>query len=243
MTPPPDIDKYSHGHEDTNSCRPATAANMPAGAGYGDGNDVNENSAGLKAIFWLPLHTAPLPPVLLRGRHFGMEGGPGGYYAPNMCGGYVICAFDIYEDPREEIKTGEYRFRLEYDYFQDPEQHICFVEPAEPTTCFMGNFRFGHSYGLLLEHELWQFEQWRTFEFIYPEYPPLMLRQFILDREGQVPYPQGQDYKTPQQCGDEGTDYAVSDLDKDCYVNFSDFAIFALERLTRTHPRDPNCPW
>ena len=40
MNPPPDVDKAAHGHAGTDTCWQATAANMLAGAGYGNGNTV-----------------------------------------------------------------------------------------------------------------------------------------------------------------------------------------------------------
>lgn len=40
MDPPPDVDKSAHGHVGTDTCWMATAANMLAGAGYGNGNTV-----------------------------------------------------------------------------------------------------------------------------------------------------------------------------------------------------------
>jgi hypothetical protein len=46
MNPPPDINKVDYGHntEDTKTCWLATAANMLAGAGYGNGNTVQKRA-------------------------------------------------------------------------------------------------------------------------------------------------------------------------------------------------------
>ena len=44
MDPPPDVDKDSHGHNGTLTCWQATAANMLAGAGYGEGATVQERA-------------------------------------------------------------------------------------------------------------------------------------------------------------------------------------------------------
>jgi len=44
MDPPPDVDKAAHGHTGTSTCWLATAANMLAGAGYGDGSNVQERA-------------------------------------------------------------------------------------------------------------------------------------------------------------------------------------------------------
>jgi len=159
-------------------------------------------------------------------------------YAPNMCGGYVVCAFNIYADPGGSMLVGEYRSQHEYKYYQDPEHHEFFLEP-EPSTYFMGNFRFGHSYALLLDDELWKFNNWLTYE---PMIEPLMPKPFLLDWTGQLlRYPKGQDYTAPQQCGDEGTYYLPADLNKDCHVDFKDFAEFALFWLDCTDPNDPTC--
>ena len=81
---------------------------------------------------------------------------------------------------------------------------------------------------------------------------------FNLNWTGQVlPYPLGQYYPKPKYCGDAGTDYYASDLDRDCDVDFYDYADFsdgwvgdfndladfALEWLECTDPCDPYCNW
>jgi len=45
----------------------------------------------------------------------------------------------------------------------------------------------------------------------------------------------------PPQCGDPGTVYLQSDLNRDCQVNLPDLAIFAGEWFYCTDPADPNC--
>ncbi len=47
MDPPPDVDKYHHGHSATLTCCLATSANMLAGAGYGTGSSVQEQADGI----------------------------------------------------------------------------------------------------------------------------------------------------------------------------------------------------
>jgi hypothetical protein len=217
-----------------------------------DQNDPNVNSIGFKNLYWTPMHLEATPGSLLWGRHTGMPGGHGAYYAPNMCGGYVISAFNIYKEYPVAIYTllGEYRFQHEHEYYQDPEFHTFFFapqesEPPEPpgATYVMGNFRFGHSWGLLTDKELWQFSQWRTYELDYPPYPLLQPWTFILDWDGQLPYPQGQLYHAPDECGDPGTDYLQGDINKDCYVDFKDMALLVQGWLGCTDPTDPECPW
>jgi hypothetical protein len=44
MSPPPDVNKEDHGHEDEPTCWLANAANMLAGAGYGNGNTVQKRA-------------------------------------------------------------------------------------------------------------------------------------------------------------------------------------------------------
>jgi len=42
-------------------------------------------------------------------------------------------------------------------------------------------------------------------------------------------------------CGDLWHPYPVGDLDRDCYVNWSDFSVFASQWLMCTDPNDPQC--
>jgi hypothetical protein len=44
-----------------------------------------------------------------------------------------------------------------------------------------------------------------------------------------------------QECGDIASVYPVNDLNKDCYVNFSDFAALADGWLTCNDPANSNC--
>ena len=44
MDPPPDVDKATHGHVGSPTCWLATAANMLAGAGYGNGTTVQQRA-------------------------------------------------------------------------------------------------------------------------------------------------------------------------------------------------------
>jgi len=164
-------------------------------------------------------------------------------YIPNMCGGYVVCACMIFGDPQGAIPIGEYRWVLDYDYYQDPEHHEITFGPNEPGTYFMGFFRFGHSYGFLMDDELQTFSNWKTYEYPTPPFPQMVTRTFMLDWTGQLPYPKGQDYLNPepQQCGDPGTYYFGGDINKDCYVDFEDFALFTAGWLGCTNPADPNC--
>ncbi len=46
---------------------------------------------------------------------------------------------------------------------------------------------------------------------------------------------------TPQTCGDPGTRYMLADLDRNCYVNWGDFSVFASQWLYCTDPANPGC--
>lgn len=203
--------------------------------------DANGNSVSITQILFTPLNLTPSVGSLMMGAHPGLGGGPD-LTTENICGGYVICSCPIYEDSGGSVQVGEHRFQLEYDFYLDPEEHHCVYEPEAGSTYFVGNFRFGHSYGLLTDDELWQFSDWMTYEStIYPmsgSIPP-----FHLYWTDQLPYPQGQDYTNPQpaECGDPGTWYVDGDINRDCRVDFKDFAAFASTWLQCTDPQDPNC--
>lgn len=160
-------------------------------------------------------------------------------HAPNICGGYIVCACTLYASPTGP-PIGEYRGQFQYDYYEDPCQHVITFVP-EPSTYFMGNFRFGHSYGLLTDNELKTFDNWKTVQYQYPPFQPATPRTFMLDWTGTLPYPRGQDYVAPKNCGDPGTQYASGDINKDCKVDFLDFAEFANSWLTCTNPNQANC--
>ncbi|MHC4395405.1 MAG: hypothetical protein ACYS1A_07080 [Planctomycetota bacterium] len=162
---------------------------------------------------------------------------------PNATSGYVVGAFDLYADPVGTVLIGEYRLLNEYDYSQDPEHHQLILT-ADPQTYFVGNFRFGHSYAYLDKEALWQFTSWLS-----DDPPPRSLtgtNMVPIDFAGQflLPYPTAQDYKNPvpQDCGDPGTYYVEWDVNKDCLVNFGDFAEFAFDWLQCTDPNTNNCP-
>jgi len=149
---------------------------------------VNGNSISINSVFWGPLILQPIPGAWMRGRHPELPGGAT-LNAPNMCGGYVICAAMIFAGPSGP-PIGEYRWQLDYDYYQNPEHHEITFEPNEPGTYFAGYFRFGHSYGLLMDNELKTFSDWKTIEYPAPPFPAFQRRQFTLDWSGQLPWPQ-----------------------------------------------------
>ncbi|MBA7480423.1 hypothetical protein ES707_15877 [subsurface metagenome] len=171
---------------------------------------------------------------------------------PNISGGYVIGSFKIFNEPDggEENVIAEFRLCTEYKYFQNPESHIFSLEAVgegnEPPY-YVGDFHFGHSYGILTGNNLWAFDQWLTIDQEQPEMfepgPPI---EKVLDWVGfgLLPYPPGEDYiapDEPEQCGDPGTVYEEADLNKDCYVNFKDFAIIGQAWLECTDPNNISC--
>lgn len=161
---------------------------------------------------------------------------------PSITGGYVIGAFDLI-DPNDQNLTvvGEYRFQHEYDFMQDPEQHI-FELQADPDQTYpflAGNFRFGHSYGILDVNELYRFDKWMSRIPNQMPLSPTSPIKLTLNWDGMLPYPQGEDYVgqyPPPKC----TEFLPQDFDKSCCVDFNDFAIFASAWLECTSC--PNCP-
>ncbi|MFH1614606.1 MAG: hypothetical protein ABIG61_05950 [Planctomycetota bacterium] len=152
---------------------------------------------------------------------------------PDITGGYVVGAFDIIA-PDDLTLVGQYRFMHEYGFEQDPEYHD-FILEGEPNmigSYKADNLRFGHSYGVLDMNGLWEFDGWMTY---YPGRHELMgsMIEVTLDWQGQLPYPQGENY-----LGEEYpvcVDYLPQDLNMDCTVNFVDFAIFA-DKWLQTAP-------
>jgi len=111
----------------------------------------------------------------------------------DITGGHVVGAFDIFDvsSPNEPQQMARYRFQHEYDYIQDPELHQFTIRgPNEQSMDYVAmNFRFGHSYGILDTHSLWQFEEWMT---TLPDQAILGGEdslELTLDWEGRLPYP------------------------------------------------------
>lgn len=169
---------------------------------------------------------------------------------PNITGGYVIASFDIFEDQMGGTPniTGQGRVCWEYKYFQDPENHeftLTSLESAEPI--WIGNFQFGHSYGILTGDDLWSFDNWLSDAYMSPPYESFDAGSQInlqVDLPGTLPYPRGEDYDpppTPAKCGEAGTVYLDSDINRDCKVDLRDFAEFTQSWLQCTDPEDGNC--
>lgn len=164
----------------------------------------------------------------------------------NAIGGYVIGAFELFKDvggnPGPIIAA--YRLMYEYDHTEGPNEHDFDFVPTPTTSYHVGFFRFGHSYALLDDEELWQFDNWLFDEpSIFPMTTLIPITVDFND-DGLLPYPRAQDYSfpPPEKCGDPGTTYASGDINKDCKVDFFDFAYFAATWLQCTEPNNLNCP-
>lgn len=99
------------------------------------------------------------------------------------------------------------------------------------------HFRFGHSYGMLDAKSLWQFNDWMTsspYRAVLSQREPFEL---TLDWEGRLPYPESNILPADQiPDAPECTVYLEADLNKDCCVDFKDYAIFADQWLQCTTP-------
>lgn len=171
---------------------------------------------------------------------------------PNITGGFIVGTFDIYDSdqPNEPNKLQEFRFCWEYNYFLDPQEHIFELLPAQITeplqrNFWIGNFKFGHSYGLLIGEKLWSFDQWQMQEPALTEYhesmDPIVHNILLPDT---LPYPRGENFiqpQTPENCGDVGAEYKTADINLDCYVDFKDLALMATDWLTCTDPNNILC--
>ncbi|GAH74199.1 unnamed protein product, partial [marine sediment metagenome] len=121
----------------------------------------------------------------------------------NITGGYVIGAYDFFNDPggAEPNKIQEYRFCCEYTYFQEPENHEFTLIPLDaPEPAWVGNFRFGHSYGLLTDEVLWMFDDWDVDEDSIESFVPGAPIVKPIYLPGLLPYPMGENYVAPAGC-------------------------------------------
>jgi hypothetical protein len=154
----------------------------------------------------------------------------------NITGGYVVGSFDLIDNfaPGGPTVVGEYRFMHEYDYMQDPEYHSFYLQEIDPSTSYyVSNIRFGHTYSFFDTEQLWSFDDWMTYS---PTMQPLSAGvNMTLDWTGRLPYPQGENYRgefQPPPC----TTFLPQDYNRDCFVNFFDFADFAENWLRSTIP-------
>ncbi|NIA16824.1 MAG: hypothetical protein GWO86_00595, partial [Planctomycetes bacterium] len=159
----------------------------------------------------------------------------------DITGGYIVGGFDLYDMSGEPNFMGQYRFVHQYPYTQDPEHHIFTIQgPNDQNNCeyVATNFRFGHSYGMPDSKSLWQFNEWMTTSedmvYLCPGGQPLRL---ALNWQGRLPYPPSNITPADQmpeipRC----TVYLDADLNRDCCVDFKDFAMLADDWLQCTIP-------
>lgn len=152
---------------------------------------------------------------------------------PDITGGYVVGSFDFIGPAANPGVVGQYRFLQEYDYDQEPNEHTFSLESVEQMGYSVSNFRFGHSYGHLDANSLWEFNDWMTFD---PATRPLDEQtNIMLNWQNRLPYPKGENY-LGQFEQPECTVYLLQDFNKDCVVNFKDFAMLADVWLHNTYP-------
>ncbi len=164
----------------------------------------------------------------------------------NATGGYVIGAFEIFEDAGGAPGPIIGSCRLLYEYYkpEDPEHHLFEFDSPPQTGYWAGNFRFGHSYAFLEDDGLMSFDNWwYVYPVIEPMWMPIAPISVDFTGNGLLPYPRAQDFSfpPPEKCGDPGTVYLAGDVNKDCKVDFKDFASFAATWLDCSDPNDPNC--
>lgn len=147
----------------------------------------------------------------------------------NVCGGYLIGTFELTDESGKRV--GYYRFASEYDFNRDPEFHRFVLLGGDngKTRFWAQNFRFGHSYGMPDEQELWKFKDWMTTVAQKVELVADKPYEVVLDWDKRLPYPPGEDYTGPL-C----VEFLPQDFNKDCYVDFKDLAIFSESWLDNT---------
>ena len=113
--------------------------------------------------------------------------------APYLCGGHVTGAFEIYSDAMGDTLIAEVNLMHEYNYYSDPELHTFMLySPDTSETVYIGDMRFGHSYGYL---ELDSLEalgpgDWIEETGTIKELLPGDTITVSLNWEGLLPYPQ-----------------------------------------------------
>ncbi len=135
---------------------------------------------------------------------------------PNATGGYLIGAFDLFNQAGEMV--GQNRLMHEYDFDQDPEQHLFRLcgDPDQASEFMVGNVRFGHSYGFLGPEGLQQFNEWMTYK--PAEFMPLSpdcATEVQLDWAGRLPYPQGE-VIPPQEPDNDRDNDGIPDDEDNC---------------------------
>ncbi len=84
---------------------------------------------------------------------------------PWITGGYVVGAFDVFRDADGLDLAGSYCIQERYEFDQNPEAHVFSLQRQAGDPLWVGNLRFGHSYGQLNPLQLCAFAgQWLTID-------------------------------------------------------------------------------
>lgn len=108
---------------------------------------------------------------------------------PNVTGGYVIGAFDVYSYERPDEPAMRYRFVHQYLYTQSPEQHTLLIKGTKGY--FVTNLYLGHSYGYPEGEKLWRFEDWMTKDGEKYDLDKEEEVKILVDWTDRLPYPEG----------------------------------------------------
>ena len=130
---------------------------------------------------------------------------------PDVSGGYVVGAFDLFADEAGREMVGQFWLQHEYDYFQDPERHEFILNALEDGPFFVGNLRFGHSWFLVEDEALLRWDDWMTWNEEIRPFEPGRAIVLGLDWDGLMAYPRN--LPDPPSPGDADVDGDVDDDD------------------------------
>lgn len=111
---------------------------------------------------------------------------------PNVTGGYVVASFDLLDEAAagEQNLVAQYRLLHQYSFDQSPESHTFTLAGQQGLK--VTNLRFGHTYGLLKQQQLWAFADWMTdmnkTSYTLGDEPVAI----DIDWQGRLPYPEGE---------------------------------------------------
>ncbi len=157
---------------------------------------------------------------------------------PDITGGFLVGAFDVYDEGADSKLLGQYRFVHQYPYTQDPEYHtFTLTGPSDQTGCEYRatNFRFGHAYGQPDAESLWQFHDWMTLSNQSAYLCGGQTTQLTISWDGRLPYP-ASDITPADEIPDapECTVFLEADINEDCCVDLNDFAILSRQWMMCT---------
>lgn len=156
----------------------------------------------------------------------------------DITGGYVVGAFDVFDESGPSKLLGQYRFVHQYPHTQDPELHEFTIQgPDDQNGCEyrVTNFHFGHTYGCPDAESLWEFNDWMSSPVLSAYICNPDPVSIPINWEGLLPYPASD--ITPAHLIPDPPDctvYFPGDINKDCCVNMDDFVILAADWLQCT---------